>query len=217
MEAWPRRDPRADANAGPRIGAGAGQALLDARLAACVSVGGGFTLSLARRIETAQEVPVAIKTQAARYAAVEALIVARHPYELPEIVAVPFTMACRIWRKPPKPACLSPAPAAGGRGAPRRPSQTVSSRYRALPLAAQSDLLPNERVRVQRPRERRTIIRFVIADGYYLTATAQIHAEPDRRWLSLPPGRSGRRVFASRTYRVSSSSSSPTLPRPADR
>ena len=37
----------------------------------------------------AQEVPVAVKTQPARYAEVEAAIRARHPYELPEILAVP--------------------------------------------------------------------------------------------------------------------------------
>jgi len=35
-------------------------------------------------------VPVAIKTRAGRYAAVEAAIVARHPYELPEVLAVPM-------------------------------------------------------------------------------------------------------------------------------
>ena len=39
--------------------------------------------------ETATEVPVLIKTTPARYAALEAAIRARHPYELPEIVAVP--------------------------------------------------------------------------------------------------------------------------------
>ncbi len=68
------------------------RALLDARLAACVSVGApaDSLYHWRGRIETAQEVPVAIKTRAARYAAVEALIVARHPYELPEIIAVPI-------------------------------------------------------------------------------------------------------------------------------
>jgi periplasmic divalent cation tolerance protein len=67
--------------------------LVEARLAACVSVGAPVE-SLYHwrgRIETAQEVPVAIKTSAARYAELEAAIRARHPYELPEIVAVPFT------------------------------------------------------------------------------------------------------------------------------
>jgi periplasmic divalent cation tolerance protein len=40
-------------------------------------------------VETAEEVPVLIKTRAARYPEVEAAIRELHPYELPEIVAVP--------------------------------------------------------------------------------------------------------------------------------
>ncbi len=67
--------------------------LVEARLAACVSIGAP-TESLYHwrgEIETAQEIPVAIKTRAERYADVEALIVARHPYELPEILGVPLT------------------------------------------------------------------------------------------------------------------------------
>ena len=40
-------------------------------------------------IETASEVPVVIKTRQALYGAVEAAVKAAHPYELPEIVAVP--------------------------------------------------------------------------------------------------------------------------------
>lgn len=40
-------------------------------------------------METATEVPVWIKTTRAHYAALEAAILAHHPYELPEIIAVP--------------------------------------------------------------------------------------------------------------------------------
>ena len=47
------------------------------------------------QIETAQEVPVTIKTRAALYPRVEAAIRASHPYELPEIVAVPLTHGLR--------------------------------------------------------------------------------------------------------------------------
>lgn len=67
------------------------RALVEARLAACVSVGAPVESLYHWRgeIETAQEVPVVIKTAAPRYAAVEAEIRARHPYELPEILAVP--------------------------------------------------------------------------------------------------------------------------------
>ncbi len=67
------------------------QALVAKRLAACVNVLAECT-SVYRwkgAIETTAEVPVLIKTRAARYAEVEAAIRQLHPYELPEIVAVP--------------------------------------------------------------------------------------------------------------------------------
>jgi periplasmic divalent cation tolerance protein len=65
-------------------------ALVEQRLAACANV-----LAPCRsvyrwqgKVEDAEEVPLLIKTSAARYAALEAAIRAAHPYELPEIVAV---------------------------------------------------------------------------------------------------------------------------------
>ena len=67
-------------------------ALLERRLAACVSIGAPVE-SLYHwhgKIETGQEVPVAIKTRRARYGDVEAAVRAGHPYELPEIIAVPI-------------------------------------------------------------------------------------------------------------------------------
>ena len=67
-------------------------ALVGERLAACVNV-----LAPCRSvyrwqgaIENATEIPLLIKTTAVRYAALEAAIRARHPYELPEIIAVPI-------------------------------------------------------------------------------------------------------------------------------
>lgn len=67
--------------------------LLAARLAACVHVGETVHSLYHWRgeIETARETPVAIKTRAGLYPQLEAAIRARHPYELPEIVAVPIT------------------------------------------------------------------------------------------------------------------------------
>jgi periplasmic divalent cation tolerance protein len=65
--------------------------LVEERLAACVNLLPGCT-SVYRwdgALEEAQEIPVLIKTRAARYAEVEALIRSEHPYELPEIIAVP--------------------------------------------------------------------------------------------------------------------------------
>lgn len=65
--------------------------LVAQRLAACVNVLAECS-SVYRwkgEIENAAEVPVLIKTRAARYAEIEAAIRALHPYELPEIIAVP--------------------------------------------------------------------------------------------------------------------------------
>ncbi|MDX9885913.1 divalent-cation tolerance protein CutA [Thauera sp.] len=66
-------------------------ALVEARLVACVNVLAACTSVYRWQgvVETASEVPVLMKTTLARYAALEAAIRARHPYELPEIVAVP--------------------------------------------------------------------------------------------------------------------------------
>jgi len=65
--------------------------LVAQKLAACVNVL-AECVSVYRwknTVENAREVPVLIKTRAARYAEVEAAIRGRHPYELPEIIAVP--------------------------------------------------------------------------------------------------------------------------------
>ena len=67
------------------------RALIGARLAACVNILAPCT-SVYRwqgAVETTTEVPLLIKTTAARYPALEAAIRSLHPYELPEIVAVP--------------------------------------------------------------------------------------------------------------------------------
>ena len=67
------------------------QELVTKRLAACVNVLAECTSVYRWKgdIETAAEIPVLIKTRAERYAEVEAAIRRLHPYELPEIVAVP--------------------------------------------------------------------------------------------------------------------------------
>jgi periplasmic divalent cation tolerance protein len=65
--------------------------LVEGRLAACVTVGAPVQ-SLYHwqgAVENAREVPLTAKTRADRYADVAAAIAAGHPYELPEIVAVP--------------------------------------------------------------------------------------------------------------------------------
>jgi len=66
--------------------------LVERRLAACVNI-----LSPCRSVyrwqgktEDAEEFPMLIKTAKDRYAEVEAAIRAGHPYELPEIIAIPL-------------------------------------------------------------------------------------------------------------------------------
>jgi periplasmic divalent cation tolerance protein len=66
--------------------------LIERRLAACVSVAAECT-SVYRwrgKVETAVEVPLMIKTTARAYPGLESAIRERHPYELPEIIAVPL-------------------------------------------------------------------------------------------------------------------------------
>lgn len=67
--------------------------LVERRLAACVNI-----LAPCRSVyrwqgalESAEEHPLLIKTTADRYAALEEAIRGLHPYELPEIVAVPLS------------------------------------------------------------------------------------------------------------------------------
>lgn len=66
-------------------------ALVASRAAACVNMLAPCT-SVYRwqgKLETAHEVPLLIKTTRNAYARLEAAIRAHHPYELPEIIAVP--------------------------------------------------------------------------------------------------------------------------------
>ena len=67
-------------------------ALVEKRVAACVNI-----LAPCRSVyrwkgavQREEEHPVLIKTTAERYPALEAAICAAHPYELPEIIAVPI-------------------------------------------------------------------------------------------------------------------------------
>jgi periplasmic divalent cation tolerance protein len=71
------------------------RALVEGRLAACVNIGAAVEsiYHWQGQIETEIEVPVAIKTRQVLYSKVEAAIRKIHPYELPEIVAVPITDA----------------------------------------------------------------------------------------------------------------------------
>ena len=67
--------------------------LVDSGLAACVNVLAPCTsiYHWQGRSESAEEIPMLIKTTEDRYMEVEAVICKHHPYELPEIVCVPLT------------------------------------------------------------------------------------------------------------------------------
>lgn len=68
-------------------------ALVEQGLAACVNIQAPCR-SVYRwqgAVEAADEVPLLIKTSSAGYAALEAAIRAAHPYELPEVIAIPIT------------------------------------------------------------------------------------------------------------------------------
>ena len=68
-------------------------ALVEERLAACVNILPRVQ-SVYRwqgAVESASEIPLLIKTSAERYPALEAAIRARHPYDVPEIIALPLS------------------------------------------------------------------------------------------------------------------------------
>jgi len=51
--------------------------------------GNPVNIPVGRQLRDDTEVLLVIKTSAARYGALEALLQARHPYEMPEIIALP--------------------------------------------------------------------------------------------------------------------------------
>jgi periplasmic divalent cation tolerance protein len=75
-----------DREAGQRIA----RTLVDEGLAACVNVVAGLhsTYRWQGAVETADEALLLVKTTAARFAALRDRLVALHPYELPEVIAV---------------------------------------------------------------------------------------------------------------------------------
>lgn len=68
-------------------------ALVEARVAACVSVLAPCR-SIYRwqgRLEMAAEIPLLIKTSTSSYPRVEEIVRTQHPYDVPELIAVPIT------------------------------------------------------------------------------------------------------------------------------
>ena len=72
------------------VGQRVARTLVDEKLAACVNVVPGLhsTYRWQGTIETADEALLLVKTTAERFAALRDRLVALHPYELPEVIAV---------------------------------------------------------------------------------------------------------------------------------
>ena len=68
-------------------------ALIDERAAACVNVLASSHSIYRWRgmVEKAVEIPLLIKTTAVNYARVEEIVRAQHPYDVPELIAIPIT------------------------------------------------------------------------------------------------------------------------------
>lgn len=70
-----------------------GRALVERRLAACVNVLPAVT-SIYRwkgKVEKDEEQVLVIKTRAERFASLKQALVSLHPYEVPEVIALPIT------------------------------------------------------------------------------------------------------------------------------
>jgi periplasmic divalent cation tolerance protein len=76
--------------------------LVEHRLAACVNqlAPCNSVYRWQGQVETATEIPLLIKTTRDRYAAVEAAVLELHPYDVPELIAVPIEVglpAYLVW------------------------------------------------------------------------------------------------------------------------
>jgi len=76
----------------PAVGRRIATALLDRHLCACVQTVGPVTSTYRwrGRVETAREWLLLIKTRTALFAKLEVLVRDLHPYEVPEIIALPI-------------------------------------------------------------------------------------------------------------------------------
>ncbi|HEX3626874.1 MAG TPA: divalent-cation tolerance protein CutA [Verrucomicrobiae bacterium] len=69
------------------------RAALEARLAACANLAPGIESHYwwQGKLETSMEILVIFKTQKSRLAALEKLILQKHPYDTPEVLALPLS------------------------------------------------------------------------------------------------------------------------------
>jgi len=68
-------------------------ALIESRAAACVNVLAACrsTYRWQGAVETADEIPMLIKSTAENYPLVEEIVRTQHPYDVPELIAIPIT------------------------------------------------------------------------------------------------------------------------------
>jgi periplasmic divalent cation tolerance protein len=73
------------------------KAALEARLAACANLVPGIESHYwwQGKLETGAEILILFKTQKSRLAALEKLILEKHPYDTPEILALPLTSGAK--------------------------------------------------------------------------------------------------------------------------
>jgi periplasmic divalent cation tolerance protein len=69
------------------------RALVERRLAACVNILPGIrsVYQWEGKVEETQEITLLIKTAVLRYQEIERVILDMHPYQVPEIIALPIT------------------------------------------------------------------------------------------------------------------------------
>lgn len=77
------------------------QALVEERLAACVNLVPGVvsTYRWEGAVKQEDELLLLIKTNGARFEAVQERVMALHPYDVPEIIAIPITMGSADYLK----------------------------------------------------------------------------------------------------------------------
>jgi len=102
------------------------RALVDRRLAACVQIVGPIesTYRWQGKVATAREWLCLVKTTRARYPRVAAAIEALHPYDTPEIIAVPIAAGSRRYldwlASSVRPSSANPKPKTQNPKSPRR-------------------------------------------------------------------------------------------------
>jgi len=76
------------------------QQLLEQKLVACATIQPAVSSQYRwmDQIETAEETPLVLKARREDYALVEQLIKSLHPYQVPEIIAIPVTHALKSYQ-----------------------------------------------------------------------------------------------------------------------